>query len=92
MKETNQMDTLPLYPFLGNQFNILFLNSAGVFCLYPFLVDFLNNLSLDNKLMSAVYHDLQVFHFRVAYQALGLIDKYVTGPLWTMMVIKRKRS
>ena len=71
MKETNQVDTLPPYPFLGNQFNILFLNGAGVFYLYPFLADFFNNLSLDNKLMSAVYRDLQVLHFRVACQALG---------------------
>ena len=90
MKETNQMDTLPLYPFLGNRFNILFLNGARVFYLYPFLVDFLNNLALDNKLMSAVYHDLQVLHFRVACQALGLIDKYVTGPLWRMMVKEKE--
>ena len=90
MKETNQMDNLPLYPFLGNRFNILLFNGAGVFYLYPFLVDFLNNLSLDNKLMSAVYHDLQVLHFRIACQALGLIDKYVTGPLWRMMVKEKK--
>ena len=71
MKETNQMDTLPPYPFLGNRFNILFVSGAGVFYLYPFLADFFNNLSLDNKLMSAVYRDLQVLHFRVACQALG---------------------
>ena len=36
MKETNQMDNLPLYPFLGNRFNILFLNGAGVFYLLSF--------------------------------------------------------
>ena len=36
--------------------------------------------------MSAVYHDLQVLHFRVSCQALSLIDKYVTEPLWKMMV------
>ena len=35
--------------------------------------------------MSAVFHGLQVLHFRVACQALGLIDKFVTGPLWRMM-------
>ena len=90
MKETNRMGISSLYPFLGNRFNIIFLNDAGVFYLYPFLVDFLNNLSLDNKLMSAVYHDLQVLHFRVACQALGLIDKYVTGPLWRMMVKEKE--
>ena len=90
MKETKHMDNLPLYSFLGNRFNILFLNGAGVFYLHPFLVEFLNNLSLDNKLMSAVYHDLQVLHFRVACQALDLIDKYVTGPPWRMMVKEKE--
>ena len=72
MKETNQMDNLPLYPFLGNRFNILFLNGAGVFYLYPFLVDFLNNLSLD-KLMSAAYHDLQVLHQRLSKKMIDLL-------------------
>ena len=56
------------------------LSGVGVFYLYPFLVEFLNNLSLDIKPMSAIYHDLQVLYFRVACQALHLIDKYVTGP------------
>ena len=40
--------------------------------------------------MSAVYHDLQVLYFRVACEALDLIDKYVTGPLWRMMVKEKK--
>ena len=90
MKETNRIGISSLYPFLGNRFNIIFLNDAGVFYLYPFLVDFLNNLSIDNKLMSAVYHELQVLHFRVACQALGLIDKYITGPFWRMMVKQKE--
>ena len=81
------MDNLPLYPFLENRFNILFLNGSGVFYLYPFLVDFLNNLSLDNKHISAVYHGLQVLHFRVVCQALGLLNKCVTGLLWRVMVV-----
>ena len=90
IKETTEMDNLPLYPFLGNRFKIPFLNGAGVFYFYPFLVDFLKNSSLDIKLMSEEYHDLQVLHFRVACQALGLIDKYVTQPLWRMMVKEKE--
>ena len=90
IKETNEMDNLPLYPFLGNRFKIPFLNGAGVFYFYPFLVDFFKNLSLDIKLMSEVYHDLQISHFRVACQALGLIDKYVTQPLWRVMVKEKE--
>ena len=57
------------------------LPKVKIYSCYLFFVDFLNSLSLDNKLMSAVYHDLQVLHFRVACQAHDLIDKYVTGPL-----------
>ena len=61
-----------------------------MFYIYSFLVEFLNELSLDNKLMSAEYHDLQVLHFRVACQALSLIDKYITGSLWRMMVEEKE--
>ena len=40
--------------------------------------------------MSAVYHDLQVLHFRVSFEALCLSDKYVTGPLWGTMIKKKE--
>ena len=40
MKEEFGMAELPLFPFLGNRFNILFLNGAGTFYLYEKLVDF----------------------------------------------------
>ena len=90
LKETHQVINLPLYPFLGNRFNILFLNGAGVFYLLSYLEEFLNNVSLENKLMSAVFHDLQVLAFEVACQALGLIDKLVSGPLWRMMVKEKE--
>ena len=40
--------------------------------------------------MSAVYHDLQVLHFRVGCQALSFKDKYVTGPLWRIMVKEKQ--
>ena len=40
--------------------------------------------------MSAVYHDLQVLHFKVACQALSFKDKYVTGPLWRIMVKEKQ--
>ena len=70
MKENHQMINLPLYPFLGNRFNILFVNGAGVFYLYSYLVEFLNNVSLDNKLMSSVFYDLEVLQYKVACQAV----------------------
>ena len=66
----NFMINLPLCPFLGNRFNIIFLNGAGVFYLYSYLVEFLNNVSLDNKLMSSVFYDLEVLQYKVACQAV----------------------
>ena len=60
MKENHQTINLPLYPFFGNRFNILFLNGAGVFYLYSYLVEFLNNVSLDSNLMLSVFYKLEV--------------------------------
>ena len=90
LKESHNIISLPLYPFLGNRFNILFLNGAGVFYLYNYLIEFLENVSLDNKLMSAAFYDLHVLAYKVACQALGLIDKLVTGPLWRTMVKEKE--
>ena len=90
LKESYNIINLPLYPFLGNRFNILFLNGAGVFYLYNYLIEFLDNVSLDNKLMSAAFYDLHVLAYKVACQALGLIDKLVTGPLWRTMVKEKE--
>ena len=90
MKESHNIINLTLYPFLGNRFNILFLNDAGVFYLYNYLIEFLYNVSLHDKLMSAAFYDLHVLAYKVACQALGLIDKLVTGPLWRTMVMEKE--
>ena len=75
---------------MGNWFNILFLNGAGGFYLFSYLEEFLNNVSLENKLKSLVFPDLQVLTFKVACQALRLIGKLVSGPLWRMMVKEKE--
>ena len=54
------------------------------------LLNFLNNVSLDNKLMSSVLYNLEVLQYKVACQEIGLIDKVVTGPLWRMMVKEKE--
>ena len=76
---------LPLFPFLENRFNILFLNGAGTFYLYEKLVDFFKKINLDNKLSSSVHWDLGVIAYRVGCWALGLIEKLVSGPLWKII-------
>ena len=86
MREVHNITDIPLYPFLGNRFNILFVNGAGVYHLYPYLLEFFNNLENENKLLTAVRYDLNVFGYRVGCRVLGLIDKLVSGPLWRKIV------
>ena len=78
MEEKN-IFRLPVYQFLG--FNILFKNAAGVYYLFDHLVDFFDNIELENRLLVAVHWDLKVLTYKVGCRALGLIEKLVTGPL-----------
>ena len=54
--EEQDICRLPIYQFLGNRFNIVFLNGAGIYYLFDYLVDFFNKIELDNKLLPAVWH------------------------------------
>ena len=56
MEECN-ITRLPMYQFLGNRFNILFLNGAGVYFLFDHLINFFDQIKLDNRLPVAVYWD-----------------------------------
>ena len=91
LKDKHGIDDIPLYPFLGNRFNILFLNGAGVFHLFPYLTEFFSSLNDENRLLTAVNHDLQVLAYKIGCKALGLIHKKITGPLWRKM-IKEKNA
>ena len=86
LKDEHNISEIPLYPFLGNRFNILFLNGAGVFHLYSYLEDFFSSVSDENRLLKAVHHDLEVLAHKVGCKVLGLIHRQVTGPLWRKMV------
>ena len=79
------MASVPLKLFLGNRFNILFVNELGVYCLYDKLLDFFRRIERNNKLLDAVYWDLEVLAYRAGCRALGLIEKLVTGPLWKIL-------
>eukprot|EP00057_Strongylocentrotus_purpuratus_P007736 XP_011662210.1 PREDICTED: uncharacterized protein LOC105437383 [Strongylocentrotus purpuratus] len=73
---------LPIEPFHGNRFNILFRNAASVFYLHEELTTFLQS-SADNKLLKAVLHDIQVPEYLAGCIALGLVAYLVTIPLWS---------
>ena len=46
---------LPIYQVLGTRLNILFINAAGVYYLFNHLVDFFDNVELENRLLVAVH-------------------------------------
>ena len=58
LKDEFGMASVPLKPFLGNRFNILFVNGLGVYCLYDKLLNFFRRIERNNKLLDAVYSDL----------------------------------
>ena len=85
LKDEFGITSIPLFPFLGNRFNILFVNAAGVYFLYDQLINFFRRIEHNNKLLDAVYCDLEVLSFKIGCMALGLIEKLITGPLWKIM-------
>ena len=75
---------IPLAQFVGNRFNILFYDAAGVYFLQDHMIQFVDEVhgTQANRLLQAVRADLSNPCYMVGCRALGLIDKVVTGPLW----------
>lgn len=70
--------------FVGNRFNILFYDAAGVYFLRSYMERYLSEFhgSQLNQLLQAVLRDLRTPHLVAGCQALGILDKIVTGPFW----------
>ena len=85
LKDEFGITSILLFPFLGNRINILFVNAAGVYFLYDQLIDFFQRIERNNKLLDAVYWDLEVLSFKIGCRALRLIEKLITGSLWKIM-------
>lgn len=75
---------LPLAQFIGNRFNILFYDAAGIYYLQNHMIEFIETVhgKQANRLLACVLRDLKNPVFISGCRALGLIDKIVTGPLW----------
>lgn len=66
----------------GNRFNILFYNSAALYYHLEDIAGFLKSLPSRNRLLNAVLEDLGSESYKAGVRALGLLDKFVTGPYW----------
>ena len=67
--------------FRGNRFNVLFYNGGILYYLHDHLKHFFDIVKDDNNLLKAVHSDLQIQSYLCGCRALGLINKFVTGPL-----------
>ena len=76
---------VPFIPFKGNRFNVLFYNGGILYFLYNHLKHFFESVKDENKLLKAVHSDLQIKSYLCGCRALGLINKFVTGPLWRLL-------
>ena len=78
----NGFNRLPIEPFRGNRFNILFQNASSVFYLSSHLQDYLDEGGATNRLLKAVQFDLKITHYLAGCKALGLVSFLITQPLW----------
>jgi len=78
-------ESVPFIPFRGNRFNIVFYNEGIAYYLHDLCRHFFSDVHSENKLLTAVFYDLQVDSYIIGCRALGLINKFVTGPLWRLL-------
>ena len=64
---------------------MLFYNGGIFYFLYNHLKHFFESVKDENKLLKAVHSDLQIKSYLCGCRALGLINKFVTGPLWRLL-------
>lgn len=73
--------TIPLARFVGNRFNVVFYDAAGIYYLREEFIKTVQG-SGANLLLKAVLTDIKNPVYLAGCRALGFVDKIVTGPLW----------
>jgi hypothetical protein len=76
--------SLPLTPYRGSRFNILFHNASVLYCLHPYLIEFLES-NHDNGLTASVLHDLKQPFYMAEVRAFGILSKLFMKPMWAML-------
>ena len=63
---------------------MLFYNGEILYYLHDHLQHFFDTLRDDNKFLKVAHSDLQIQSYLCGCRALGVINKFVTGPLWRL--------
>jgi hypothetical protein len=72
-------------PFRGNRFCIIFFESAKLYCMRESVLEYLNGKPGLNRLLRAVKEDCSNEKVVAGMRALGLCDKFLTGPIWRVI-------
>ncbi|CAG2192717.1 unnamed protein product [Mytilus edulis] len=80
-----KLHALPLKPYRGSRFNILFENASSIYFLNRQLKLFLESYGASNRLLKSILHDLKTPEFIAGVKALGLICTFITCPLWHIL-------
>ena len=62
-----------------------FYNGVILYFLYNNFKHFFASVKDENNLLTAVHSDLQIKSYLCGCRALGLINKFVAGPLWRLL-------
>ena len=74
--------------FIGNQFNILFYNSAALCYHFNSIEEFLNQPINPNNLLKAIKRNISNSLFLEEEPAFGIFDELVTRPVWRLTETK----
>ena len=86
----HHLHNLPIVPFRGSRFNILFDNAAGTFFLREQMLQFLQQFGAENRLTKAVLCDIQLLELLGCCQALGLVGRF--SPNHSGLSLRRRMS
>jgi hypothetical protein len=78
--EGKNLHSLPLKPYRGARFNVLFENASTVYFLHEKFTLFLESYGASNRLLQSILHDLRIQEYLAGVKALGLISKHLTCP------------
>ena len=79
------LTSIPIVPFRGNRFNIIFFNGGFVYFLHKEIITFLEGQPQLNRLLRAVLEDIKEPLYIGGCKALGLMSKLLLGPLWRVI-------
>ena len=85
LEEEFQMTTFPITPFRGHRFNVLAYNSEAIYCLSPYLIEFLSGNKDLNGLTSSLLDELRIAFFRAQVRSFAIISKSIASPMMRML-------